>query len=110
MLIKRWSEVNFINVLQAAFTHKDFKSTKKTIKLSTFFALLGSARVKAARITMMKLTPDVLFVLWGHSNNTWHSKGAGGSTKCHMNFFSYLNLNFMGFVMIYIVWESKIGL
>jgi len=45
--------VNFINVLQAAFTSADPKSAKKTVKLSVFFALSGSARVKAGRRTLM---------------------------------------------------------
>ena len=42
------------NILRA-----DPKSTKKTVKLSSFFALLGSLRVKAARRMLVKLTPDV---------------------------------------------------
>jgi len=49
--------VNFINVLQAALAHTDPESVKKTIKLLVVFMLLGSARVKAVRITLMKLTP-----------------------------------------------------
>ena len=49
--------VNFINVLRAAFTHADPESAKKTVKSSSFFALLGSARVKAARRMLMKLNP-----------------------------------------------------
>ncbi len=49
--------VNFSNILQAAFTHADLKSAKKTVKLSvSLFALLGSALVKAARRTLIKLT------------------------------------------------------
>ena len=43
------SGVNFTNVLRAAFRLEDPKSTKKTVKLSSFFALLGSSCVKAAR-------------------------------------------------------------
>ena len=50
--------VNFTNILRAAFTRADPKSAKKTVKLSSFIALLGSARVKAARRTLVKLTPD----------------------------------------------------
>jgi len=50
--------VNFINVLRAAFTGADLKSVKKTVKLSVFFALSGSARSKAAHRSLMKLTPD----------------------------------------------------
>ena len=52
--------VNFINVLRAAFTHADPESAKKTVKSSSFFALLGSARVKAARRMLMKLNPSLL--------------------------------------------------
>ena len=40
--------VNFNNILQAAFRRADPKSAKKTVKLSSFVALLGTARVKAA--------------------------------------------------------------
>ncbi len=57
MLVKLSPGVNFINVLQAAFAHADPKSVKETIKLSVFFALLGSASVKATRRTLIKLTP-----------------------------------------------------
>jgi len=42
------------------YTHADPKSAKKTVKLSVFFALLGSAGVKAACEMLMKLTPDVM--------------------------------------------------
>ena len=52
--------VNFTNVLRAAFTRADPKSAKKTVKLSSFFALLGSASVKAARRTLVKLNPGIL--------------------------------------------------
>ena len=47
--------VNFINVLRAAFTLADPKSAKKTVKSISFFALLGSASVKAACRTLVKL-------------------------------------------------------
>jgi len=50
--------VNFINVLQAAFTQTDPKSAKELLDLTVFFALLGFLCVKAARRTLMKLTPD----------------------------------------------------
>jgi len=46
--------VNFINILRAAFTRVGPKSAKR---LS--FALLGSACVKAACKTLMKITPGV---------------------------------------------------
>ncbi len=48
--------VNFINILRTAFTHKDPKSAKKTVKLSVFFALSWSAHIRAACITLIKLT------------------------------------------------------
>ena len=53
--------VNFTNILQASFTHLDPKSAKKTVKLSSFFALWGSARVKAVCKTLVKLTTDFCF-------------------------------------------------
>ncbi len=52
--------VNFINVLQAAFTQADPKRVKKTVNLSVFFTLSGSVRAKAAHRTLMKLTPGSL--------------------------------------------------
>jgi len=48
--------VNFTNILRAAFTRADPKSANKQLNLTVFFALLGSARVKAARRTLVKLT------------------------------------------------------
>jgi len=40
--------VNFINILRKAFMHADTKSEKNWVKLSVFFALLGSAHVKTS--------------------------------------------------------------
>ncbi len=60
-MIKVRHGVNFINVLQAAFTHTDPKSTKKTVKLSVYFVLLGSERTKAAHRMLMKLTTGICF-------------------------------------------------
>ena len=51
--------VNFTNALRAAFTRADPKSTKKLLNLMVFFALLGTARVKAAHRMFVKLTPGV---------------------------------------------------
>ena len=51
--------VNITNVLRAAFTLKDPKSAKKLLNLTVFFALLGSASVKAARKMMVKLIPEL---------------------------------------------------
>jgi len=48
MLVKLTSSVNFINVLQATFTHADPKSPKKTYNLTVFFALSGSGGIKTA--------------------------------------------------------------
>jgi len=45
------------NNLHAAFMHADPKSAKNTVKPSVFFALLGSARIKAARKMLLKSTP-----------------------------------------------------
>ncbi len=55
--MKNASGVNYTNILCAAFTHANPKSAKMTDGLTVFFALLGSALVKAARKTLMKLTP-----------------------------------------------------
>ncbi len=50
------SGVNFINVLQAAFTCADPKSTKRLKAWLHFFALVGSVHIKAMH-KHMKLTP-----------------------------------------------------
>ncbi len=49
--------LNFANILRTAFTDADPKSVKKTVNWSIFFILLGSRSVKAARKTLVKLTP-----------------------------------------------------
>jgi hypothetical protein len=72
--------VNFTNVLSAAFTHSDPKSAKKTVKLSVFFAHSGSAHVKAARRTLMKLTSDAAegwFILAGNGKPCLGNKPCG---------------------------------
>jgi len=48
---------NFINILRAAFAHSDPESAEKTDNLTVFFVLLGSAHIKAAHKTFIKLTP-----------------------------------------------------
>ncbi len=50
---------NIINVLRAAFTLIDPKCVKKIDKLTVILMHLGSAIVKAACRTLMKLSPDV---------------------------------------------------
>jgi len=62
------SGVNFINVLQAAFTSDDPKTQKNTVKLSVFFALLGSACIKTVHKALVKLATGVNFIniLPGH--------------------------------------------
>jgi len=54
--------VDFINILQAAFTFADPKSAKKTGNLMVFFARWGSGGVKAACRTLMKMTPGDDFI------------------------------------------------
>ncbi len=56
MLMKLTLCVNFINVLQAAFKLAGPKSAKKTVKSRSFFALLGSAGVKAAHKHIDEIT------------------------------------------------------
>ncbi len=46
----------FINILQAAFMCSDPECTKRFDNLTVFFALLGSAHVKAALKIFAKLT------------------------------------------------------
>jgi len=53
MLVKLTSGVNFINVLWAAFTCSDPKSTKRQSSCQSFFALSGPESVNAARRTLM---------------------------------------------------------
>ena len=55
--------VNFTNVLWAAFKRRDPKSEIKLLNLTVFFALLGSERVKAAHIMLVKLTPGHNFIV-----------------------------------------------
>ena len=57
-LLVKWSpDVNFINVLQAAFTHADPKRTKKTVKSGSFFVLSGSVCVKATHKHVDEIKP-----------------------------------------------------
>jgi len=58
--VEKWagnlSGVNFNNILRAAFTSADPRKRKKTNGLNAFFALLGSACVKALRKMLVKST------------------------------------------------------
>jgi len=49
--------VNFANVLQAAFTSKNPKSTKSQLNHQFLFALLGSEDIKAVCKILVKSTP-----------------------------------------------------
>jgi hypothetical protein len=49
--------VNFINVLREAFTCQIPESVTFQLSHQCLFTLLGSACIKAARKTLMKLTP-----------------------------------------------------
>jgi hypothetical protein len=51
------TRVNFTNILPAAFGCADPKSAKRLSSHQCLFALLGSAHAKAARKTLVKLTP-----------------------------------------------------
>ncbi len=44
---------------QPAFAHADIDRAKNTDNFTVFLALLGSARVKAARRTLIKLTTEL---------------------------------------------------
>jgi len=59
--LHKYSTVNLGSIsttfYEQLFSHEDPKSAKKTVKLSVFFALWGSECPKAARRTLMKLTP-----------------------------------------------------
>jgi len=52
-----WSGVNFINVLSTAFTHVDPECTKRQSSQQCHLALLGPTSIKAARKTLVKLSP-----------------------------------------------------
>ena len=56
-ILLKLTGVNFIIVLRAAFTLVDPESAKKTVESSSFFALSGSASVKAARRIVGEIDP-----------------------------------------------------
>jgi hypothetical protein len=49
--------VNLIIILRAAFGARRSQKCKKDCQILSLFALLGSVHAKAARRTLMKLTP-----------------------------------------------------
>jgi len=55
--------------LTPAFTCADHESAKKTVKLSIFFALSGSAHAKAAHRTLVQLTSAYQTVDWIFENS-----------------------------------------
>jgi len=59
--------VDFTNALHLAFTPTDHKSVKRYWRLNWIFTLLRSARIKAARRTLMKLTCELSENLLAHS-------------------------------------------
>jgi len=59
----------------------DPKSAKRTDDLTVFFAPSGSARIKAASRTLMKLTPSVNFI---------NVKCTRFSYKCHFSSYMYV--------------------
>jgi hypothetical protein len=59
MLVASTPGVNFINILQAAFTNADPESVTIQLNCQYLFALFRSERVKAALRILMKLTPVV---------------------------------------------------
>ncbi len=63
--------VNFINALLEVYTHADPETAKKTVKLSVFIVLLGSAHAKAAHKTLMKSAPNRLSLI-SHFNLPRH--------------------------------------
>ncbi len=60
--------VNYINILWVALACPDPKSAKKTLKLTVFFALLGSAHSKADRRMLMNLTACLVDYLNGFND------------------------------------------
>ena len=58
MLLKLSLVVDFINLFTRSFNTCRSCKRKKLLDLTVFFALLGSAHIKAARKMMVKLTPE----------------------------------------------------
>jgi len=63
--LMKWTPgVNFINILRAAFIRGDPESVQKidNFNLTVIFTHLGSAHIKAAHKTLMKLTPGFVIM------------------------------------------------
>jgi hypothetical protein len=54
------SGVNFTDIFTHSFCACRFQKRKKTDDLSVFFTLLGSARIKVVRRTLVKLSPGIV--------------------------------------------------
>ena len=55
--MQQTSRVDFIEVFTHSFYALQSQNHKKLLDLAVFFAILGSAHVKAARSMLVKLTP-----------------------------------------------------
>jgi hypothetical protein len=76
------SGVNYIDILHAAFTCAALKSQKKTDNLIVFYALLGSACLKAAGKMLVKLTKGIEFKTFGTSQNEYICTKISGGMPC----------------------------
>ena len=59
VLLQLQPGVNFFDVFMCSFYARRSQKRKKLLELTIFFALFGSASVKAVRKMLVKLTPDV---------------------------------------------------
>jgi hypothetical protein len=57
MLVKLTPRVNFTNIFTCSFCARRSRQHKKTDNFTGLFTLLSSEHAKAARKTLMKLTP-----------------------------------------------------
>ena len=55
--VRTWPGVDFTIILRAAFTQANPKSAKKTVRSSSFFALLGSVSLKAVHKHIDEIDP-----------------------------------------------------
>ena len=98
------SGVDFINVFTRSFYARRSPKRKKVFELTVFFALLGSARVKAARKMLAKLTPDVYLL---KKNRAFFCLI---SPKCWNSIFSRINTSIYAEYFISILFSCKIYL